>query len=149
MVDLKYPTNDLLHNLSSQQLNQLKKKAVEAKNHSYSPYSKFRVGCCILTKDNQFVDGANVENASYGGAICAERTAAVKAVTNGQQEWLAIAISGDRIDDCTSPCGICRQFIREFASLDMPVIMLNSDGSQAVLKSFGDLLPMSFGPGSF
>lgn len=149
MVDRASREKDLLHNVSPQQLIQLKKRAVEAKNLSYSPYSKFRVGCCILTKDNQFVDGANVENVSYGGAICAERTAAVKAVTNGQREWIAIAVSGDRLDDCTSPCGICRQFLREFATLDIPVIMLNSDGSDFVLTSFGDLLPMSFGPGSF
>lgn len=148
MPGLAEPEKHLLRDVSVQQLGQLKKKALDARELSYSPYSKFRVGCCILTKDNKYVQGANVENASFGGAICAERCAAVKAVTSGMREWLAIAISGDRIDDAISPCGICRQFIREFASGEFPVVMLNGDGAKTVVKSFEELLPLSFGPDS-
>ncbi|GAV52894.1 hypothetical protein ZYGR_0AI01760 [Zygosaccharomyces rouxii] len=148
MTGLSESEKHLLRNVTAQQLGQLKKKALEARDLSYSPYSKFRVGCCILTKENKFVQGANVENASYGGAICAERCAAVKAVTGGMKEWLAIAISGDKMDGTISPCGICRQFIREFASGEFPVIMLNGDGSKTVVKPFEELLPLSFGPDS-
>ena len=68
-------------------------KAIEAKEHSYSPYSKFRVGCSLLTQDGQIYTGCNVENASYGLAICAERTALVKAVSEGHRSFKAIAVS--------------------------------------------------------
>lgn len=148
MSGLSESEKHLLRNVSAQQFGQLKKRALEARELCYCPYSKFRVGCCILTKENKYVQGANVENASYGGAICAERCAAVKAVTGGMKEWLAIALSGDKMDDTISPCGICRQFIREFASGDFPVIMLNGDGTKVVVKAFEELLPLSFGPGS-
>lgn len=82
-----------------------------ARNGSYSPYSKFRVGASLLLSDGSFVTGANVENASYGGAICAERTALVKAVSEGKKDFIALAVAAD-IDEPCSPCGICRQFIR-------------------------------------
>ncbi len=68
-------------------------KAIEAKTNSYSPYSKFRVGCSLLTDDNTLYTGCNVENASYGLAICAERTALVKAVSEGHRKFKAIAVS--------------------------------------------------------
>lgn len=88
-----------------------------------------------------------MENASYGAGICAERSAIVKAVSSGTRFFKAIAISGDG-DDPISPCGICRQVIREFSDkeLKLPVFMFNSDGSKWVKMPIGDLLPMSFGP---
>lgn len=132
--------------ISTEQYETLKSKALTARNASYSPYSKFRVGCCVLTNSGEFITGANVENASYGGAICAERTAIVKAVTSGHRKWTCIAISGDSLESCISPCGICRQVIREFAQLDLPVVMLNGDGSKSVVKTVQELLPLSFGP---
>ncbi|SCW04120.1 LAFE_0H06370g1_1 [Lachancea fermentati] len=133
--------------ITPDQFQQLKTQALKARELSYSPYSRFRVGCCILTKTGDFVVGANVENASYGGAICAERTAIVKAVTSGHRgEWRCLAISGDSLDSCISPCGICRQVIREFAPLQLPVVMFNGDGSKYVVKTVQELLPLSFGP---
>lgn len=75
---------------------------------SYSPYSKFRVGAALLTEDDQIIIGANIENASYGAAICAERTAMVKALTSGHKKFKAIGVASDLTTPC-SPCGICRQ----------------------------------------
>jgi cytidine deaminase len=85
-----------------------------------------------------------VENASYGATICAERTAIVKAVTQGQKNFKAIGVASDLTEPC-SPCGICRQFIREFSSLDLPVYMFTTNGEYKMLK-LEQLLPMSFGP---
>ncbi|KAI8887186.1 cytidine deaminase [Backusella circina FSU 941] len=101
--------------------------AIKAKDASYSPYSKFRVGAALLTADDTLYKGCNVENASYGAAICAERTAYVKAVSEGHREFKALVVSSDQ-EDYISPCGICRQFISEFNKVDMPVYLLNSRG---------------------
>ncbi|GEQ71550.1 hypothetical protein JCM33374_g5235 [Metschnikowia sp. JCM 33374] len=103
-----------------------------------------RVGCAILTWSNQIIKGANVENASYGAAICAERTAITRAVMEGQRKFRAIAISSDQADPI-SPCGICRQVIREFG-VETPIFMASADGNTVVEKSLAELLPMSFGP---
>ncbi|SCV04722.1 LAMI_0H18558g1_1 [Lachancea mirantina] len=131
----------------TEQYKALTQKALEARDASYSPYSKYRVGCCILTKTGEFISGANVENASYGGTICAERTAAVKAVTSGHaDDWVAVAIAGDSLSNCISPCGICRQVLREFLPRPAPIVMLNGDASRQVVRSLEELLPLSFGP---
>ncbi|SCU96790.1 LAFA_0G08130g1_1 [Lachancea sp. 'fantastica'] len=140
-------TNMVPPGLTDSDFQTLKTKALRARELSYSPYSKFRVGCSIMTESKTCVVGANVENASYGAGICAERTAIVKAVTSGHaNDWLCLAISGDALETCISPCGICRQAIREFASLKLPIVMLNGDGSKCVVKTLQELLPMSFGP---
>ncbi|KZV60416.1 cytidine deaminase [Peniophora sp. CONT] len=125
--------------------------AISAKDGSYSPYSKFRVGAALLSADGQIIKGANIENASYGGTICAERTALVKAVSEGTKSFVALAVTSD-VDDAISPCGICRQVIREFCALKMPILLVPSgyDASAAedrVLETTIDaLLPHSFGP---
>lgn len=98
----------------------------------------------MLTTENDIVPGANVENASYGGAICAERTALVSCVMKGRRSIRAIAIISDQKDPI-SPCGICRQFIREFGT-DVMIYMVSSDGKEVVVKTLEELLPMSFGP---
>lgn len=144
----------IVEGVTQEQFEELKRLALKARSLSYSPYSKFRVGCCLLTKDGHYITGANVENASYGGSICAERTAIVKTITssknpgtNESREWLCLAISGDSLDSCISPCGICRQFIREFTHDSFPIVMFNGDGSKWVIRSLDELLPLSFGPG--
>ncbi|KAI8647722.1 cytidine deaminase [Parasitella parasitica] len=116
--------------------------ALEARETSYSPYSKFRVGAALMASDGKLFKGCNVENASYGAAICAERTAFVKAVSEGHREFRALAVSTDQ-EDFISPCGICRQFISEFATKDMPVYFLNKDGDHRQYK-FEELLPFAF-----
>ncbi|KAF9224219.1 cytidine deaminase [Gyrodon lividus] len=133
------------------------KAAIQAKEHAYVPYSKFRVGAALLCEDGTVIKGTNVENASYGAGICAERTAIVKAVSEGNKEFSAIAVTSD-VPSPISPCGICRQFIREFCHLDMPVLLVPADypkkgddgeaveGGGILEETVGGLLPYSFGP---
>jgi len=125
--------------------------AIEAKDGAYAPYSKFRVGAALLTPDGRIVKGANVENASYGGTICAERTAIVKAVSEGTRSFVALAVNTD-VAQPLSPCGICRQVVREFCALKMPILLVpagypSADDSVDLLETTVEgLLPHSFGP---
>jgi len=132
------------YTLTSSQFQLLHSRSVDAKATAYCPYSRFRVGCTILTVDGQFIDGANVENASYPVGTCAERVAFGKAVTEGHRKFRAVAVATD-IAPPASPCGMCRQFIREFVELDTPIFMFAKDGSFVVLR-LEQLLPLSFGP---
>lgn len=118
------------------------KKALEAKEKAYAPYSKFRVGAALLTSTGKIYTGCNIENASYTPTICAERTAIAKAVSEGEREIIAIAVTGD--SQWTYPCGVCRQVIREFGK-DAIVIVVNSEDEYKEYK-LSELLPHSFGP---
>ena len=122
-------------------LTSLLKQSIKAKEHSHSPYSKFRVGAALLTDTGEIIDGCNVENASYGLTICAERTALVKAVSMGFKKFPAIAISSDT-EEFIAPCGDCRQVIAEFG-LECDVYLVKSDLSYKKL-SISELLPMTF-----
>ncbi len=119
----------------------LLKAAGKAKENAYSPYSGFKVGATILTKDGKTIDGCNVENAAYGSTMCAERTAIFKAVSMGYKpgdfKAIAIAASGDNF----SPCGSCRQVINEFGE-DIDLIF-EWDG-EVVVDSLKDILPYNF-----
>ncbi|KAI0782845.1 cytidine deaminase [Abortiporus biennis] len=130
------------------------KAAFEAKEFAYSRYSKFRVGAALLSTDGQIIKGANIENASYGGTICAERTAFVKAVSEGTRSFSALAVVTD-VASPLSPCGMCRQVIREFCAQNMPILLVPSDYDSRIAKgekdgiletSIAELLPHSFGP---
>lgn len=130
---------------------ELKQACLDARDLSYSPYSKFRVGAAVLFADGSIVKGANVENASFGAGICAERSALVTArmsPTDSEKKFRgdikAIAVSSD-VKDLVSPCGICRQFIREFAPLETPIYMYNCEG-ELIRRTLEELLPLSFGP---
>mgnify|MGYP000941687334 CR=1 FL=1 len=103
---------------------ELLKKAQEAKAGAYAPYSRFRVGAALLGKSGRVYTGANVENASYSVTCCAERVALFKAVTEGEREFDAIAVTSDS-DSLTWPCGVCRQALSEFG-LDMDVLGSNN-----------------------
>ncbi|KZO92834.1 cytidine deaminase [Calocera viscosa TUFC12733] len=138
--------------LSTEDRDKLIAAAIEAKEGSYSPYSKFRVGAAFMTPSGAIIKGANIENASYGATICAERTALVKAASEGIREFVALAVTTD-VPSAISPCGICRQFIREFCALKLPVYLVPANyGSHGDSKgeitetTLGDLLPYSFGP---
>jgi len=115
--------------------------AMEAKKKAYVPYSNFRVGAAILTKDGKVYTGCNIENASYGATNCAERTAIFKAVSEGQRDFLAIAVNSDT-EHFTFPCGICRQVMIEF-SKDLIVYISNKHGEyrEYTLK---ELIPEGF-----
>ncbi|MBU6452451.1 MAG: cytidine deaminase [Cyanobacteria bacterium REEB67] len=107
-------------NNSSDQYKELMAEALRAAENSYSPYSGYRVGAAILAADGRIFSGCNVENADIGGTICAERTAAVKAVSAGCLEFIACAVACPTDVSCC-PCGICRQFLNEFNS-DLTII---------------------------
>ncbi|XP_054427418.1 cytidine deaminase [Pteronotus mesoamericanus] len=116
----------------------------EAKKFAYCPYSHFPVGAAVLTRDGKIFSGCNVENACYPLGICAERTAIQKAVSEGYKEFRAIAIASDLQDDFISPCGACRQVMREFGT-NWDVYMTKPDGTY-LLRTVQELLPASFGP---
>ena len=114
--------------------------------YSYVPYSHFPVGAALLCEDGTVFTGCNVENAAYGDTICAERTAVLKAVSEGHREdWVAIAIAGKGADYCW-PCGSCRQMLYEFAP-GLKVLVARGDG-QFQMTTLDQLLPHGFGPKS-
>lgn len=117
-------------------------QCIAVRQHAYAPYSHFLVGAAILTDVGVFT-GVNVENVSYGIAICAERSAMVTAVTAGARKVTAVAV-------CSSvgvtPCGACRQFLREFAGEDCTVICVNEHAEVMVTRTMGELLPYAFTP---
>lgn len=117
-------------------------KAKEVMNNAYAPYSNFKVGAAILTENGDVYTGCNIENASYGATICAERTAAVKAVSEGHRRFLKIAIVSME-GTYTYPCGMCRQFLSEFMTEDGMVIV--EDSTEGIKEiAFKELLPLSF-----
>lgn len=116
--------------------------AQKAAGQSYSPYSHFRVGAALECADGRVFTGCNIENSAYGDTICAERTAAVKAVSEGEREFVRLAVWGSGDDYCT-PCGSCRQFLSEFAGEDMIVLCAKQSG-EALKTTLGALLPASF-----
>lgn len=124
-------------------------QAIEARSHAYTPYSHFQVGAALLTKQGKVYKGCNIENAAYTPSNCAERTAIFKAVSEGEREFAAIAIVGSMEGESntlpTGPCGVCRQVMAEFCSLDMPVIIAKSP-TDYITMTLGELLPLSFGP---
>lgn len=117
------------------------KEAITAQNKAYSPYSKFKVGAAILTKDGRIFTGCNIENVSYGMTICAERTAVFKAVSEGYRDFEAIAISASS-DDPIYPCGACRQVLAEF-NPKMEIFVNHDEKTHRLF----DLLPKSFDQG--
>ncbi|KAM6497523.1 Cytidine deaminase-like protein [Amanita muscaria] len=150
--------------LSVEERTKLIDGAFEGKKGFYAPYSNFPVGAALLTSDGTIIKGANIENASYGATICAERTAIVKAVSEGIRSFIGLAVVTN-VASPLSPCGMCRQVLREFCSLTMPVLLVPSDYPQSNLPkddpskpgtiteggvretTVGALLPDSFGPG--
>lgn len=117
------------------------KAAEETRRRAYTPYSKFKVGAAILTSEGKIFTGCNIENASFGLTICAERVAIFKAISEGYSNFKAIAIIGDTQKSCT-PCGACRQVIMEFGA-DIEVIMSNLKG-EIKISRIDKLLPIAF-----
>ena len=115
--------------------------ALTVRAMAYAPYSDYPVGAALLMADGRIVTGVNVENASYGLSMCAERTAVFKAVAEGQQKILAVAVA---TDNAGSPCGACRQVLTEFAG-DVPVYLVDAAGNGRDTTLYA-LLPDHFGP---
>lgn len=126
-------------------------KALDVRKNSYCPYSNYAVGASILAEDGNVYVGANIENASIGGTICAERSAMTNAYSSGARSIKIIAIVGGKVDqninemDWAFPCGICRQFLNEFASEETIVVVAKSSDDYRMFK-FNELLPNAFGP---
>ena len=116
--------------------------ALEARRYAYAPYSRFFVGAALLCADGTVYTGCNVENASYPCGICAERTAASKAVSEGKRDFAALAVAGSGEALCT-PCGLCRQFLYEFAP-KLRVLCANDAGTYEE-HSLAQLLKAGFG----
>ena len=120
---------------------ELVSRAITARQLAYVPYSNFPVGAALLTRTGKIYTGCNVENASYGLTVCAERIAIWKAVSEGDTEFEALAVA---TNIGGSPCGACRQVMAEFA-LDMPVLISDLSG-QSTAISVAELLPLAFTP---
>ncbi len=115
--------------------------ATKVRDNAYAPFSDFRVGAALETDDGEIFAGCNVESASYGLTVCAERVAIWKAISEGKRKIKHIAVVADT-EDLTPPCGVCRQIIWEFGG-DIPVILANLKGKTETLQ-MKDLLPRAF-----
>lgn len=125
-------------------LDQLVQEAKAVRERAYAPYSRYQVGAAIATKKGSIYVGCNVENASFGATICAERGAIMQMIAHGERDPIACAVVTG--DEGASPCGICRQVLAEFAS-DMPVVLVglgSREGETGRVVQLADLLPLAF-----
>ena len=122
------------------------RKAMQASERAYSPYSHFKVGAVLVAKDGREYEGANIENASFSVTNCAERIALGKAIFDGAREFRAIVVVGHKdgqpFDYC-APCGVCRQALTEFNDGSMEVVLAKSEDEYKVL-TLKDVLPLAF-----
>ena len=126
------------------QAEQLCQMALAMRQQAYCPYSHFAVGAALQGADGMVYTGCNIENAAYSAALCAERVALAKAVSEGKRDFVRLAIAASGEDYCV-PCGVCRQMLWEFAP-DLEIICLNGQG-QARIFSLRELLPHAFDSG--
>ncbi|MBO5241462.1 MAG: cytidine deaminase [Lachnospiraceae bacterium] len=134
--------------MEQKQIEELIKKAQEAREFSYSPYSNYMVGAAALTAEGDIYTGCNIENAAYGPTNCAERTAIFKAVSEGKRKFTAIAIVGGKrgsAGDYAAPCGVCRQVMMEFCDPQTMQIIVAKSVTEYKLFTLLQLLPEGFG----
>ncbi|MBE6731367.1 MAG: cytidine deaminase [Ruminococcaceae bacterium] len=126
---------------------ELIKKAINARNYAYIPYSNFAVGAALLTESGKIYDGSNIENASFTPTNCAERTAVFKAVSEGERKFKAIAVVGGKANESISeyitPCGVCRQVLAEFCDENFIIISAKNEDDYKIY-TLKDLFPGSF-----
>lgn len=126
------------------------RRAMKAREYSYSPYSNFSVGAAILSESGKIYTGCNIESASYTPTICAERVALFKAVSEGERKFKMLALVGGpkngekQTEEIVSPCGVCRQMLYEFGK-DLKVVMADNEEKYEV-RMLEELLPYGFGP---
>lgn len=123
-------------------------KAFDMLDFAYVPYSRYTVGAALLAKNGSIYTGCNIENVSFGPTNCAERTALFKAVSEGEKDFTAIAVVGGpqkKVNDYCSPCGVCRQALREFCGGDFIFILAKSK-TEYRLMTMDEILPESFKP---
>ncbi|MBP7041022.1 MAG: cytidine deaminase [Anaerolineaceae bacterium] len=129
--------------LTIQDKENLIRMAKEARELAYAPYSRYRVGAAVLTADGQVYTGSNVENAAYPSSLCAERVAIFKAVSEGHRKLDAVAVV---TKNGGSPCGGCRQVMREFGGTELLILIADETGALLEEFTLEQLLPRSFGP---
>lgn len=133
--------------LPDKKYNELIAMANNARGASFSPYSHFAVGAALLSADGRVYTGANIENASFGATMCAERVAIYRAISEGARDFLAIAICGRQnqtdIRHRCPPCGMCLQVLSEFCDDDFEIVLESRDGYE--VHTLGELLPIRFG----
>ncbi|RME17901.1 MAG: cytidine deaminase [Bdellovibrio sp.] len=117
------------------------KVAMDVIKNAYSPYSKIKIGAAVLTEHNHIFSGCNIENASYGATVCAERVALWKAVSSGEKKVKEILVLTDSNRIAWPPCGLCRQVMSEFAIEEMKVHLVNTSLTQKQSLFFKDLFP--------
>ena len=130
-------------NLTLEEKQELIRMALAARKKAYAPYSNFMVGAALRAKDGRIYTGCNVENSAFGSTICAERTALVKAVSEGCRKFTRLAVVGNSTDYCW-PCGACRQMLYEFAPR-LRVLAARGDGAFET-ATLDQLMPHGFGP---
>ena len=115
-----------------------------ARERAYAPYSHYQVGAALLTASGRIFNGCNIENAAYGATICAERVAVFKAVSEGEKDFVALAVAASG-EDIAAPCGTCRQVLYEFAP-NLTLYLTGSRGQRVETVTLQELLPRAFGP---
>lgn len=137
-----------MENLKTDELKIAIKKALDARNYSYVPYSNFSVGACLVLDNGEMITGSNIENSSFGATNCAERTAIFKAISEGKYNFKYIVIVGGKKDsaniDYCPPCGICRQVLTEFCDVNNFNIILAKSVDDYKIYSLNELLPLTF-----
>ena len=134
--------------MEQEQITTLIKKAQNAREFSYSPYSGYMVGAAVLTVDGEIYTGCNIENAAYGPTNCAERTAIFKAVSEGKRAFSAIAVVGGKRggrEDYAAPCGVCRQVMMEFCEPAKMQVIVAKNADEYKIFTLQELLPEGFG----
>ena len=134
--------------LTKDQIRELAVKSLAGIKNSYAPYSHFHVSAVLLCGNGAVYTGNNIENAAYTPAVCAERGACFKAVSEGERDFTAIALCGGLngvVKDYCSPCGVCRQVMREFCKPDFKIILVKSE-EEWKIYTLSQLLPEGFGP---
>ncbi len=135
--------------MEKQMVEKLIELAIKQLSFSYAPYSAFKVGAALLTREGKIYTGCNIENAAYTPTNCAERTAFFKAVSEGERVFQAICVVGGKngiLIDYTAPCGVCRQVMMEFCDPDTFRIILAISKEQYKIFTLKELFPLGFGP---
>jgi len=134
--------------LTQAQKNNLAQQAMSVRENAYAPYSNYLVGAALLAADGTVFTGCNIENAAYSPTLCGERSAFAAAVSGGYTRFSAIAVAGwarGASEGSATPCGVCRQFMKEFFADNVPILVVRPDGSFDEY-TMGELLPHGFGP---
>lgn len=137
-------------NIDESMKRELIKKAIDVLPNSYAPYSNYNVAAAALFDSGNIYTGVNVESASFGGTLCAERNAISTAVANGDRNLVAVAVTGgmhgDKDSEYCVPCGICRQVMRDFGDKDSMIVICAKSEDDYVEYTLDEMLPHSFGP---